>query len=313
MTILAIDFGGTRTRAAWFVRDSTTALTMLRRDETPSLVNQPAQSVLDRLIGIAREVAAADRPVAIGIAAPGPLDPQAGVIHYALTLPGWKDVPLVRLVSEALDGLPVFMQNDANLAALAEYHLGAARGCDPALYLTISTGIGGGAVIDGRLYTGWRGLAIEPGHMRLSLPDGKLYRLEELASGSGIAELARRRLWETTTPSSLRALTVIDGQAVGDAARQGDPVAVQIVRDAGHYLGVGLVGLLHLFNPRVMVVGGSVATLGNLLFDPARAVIADNILHPGFWADDVIRPAQLGDDVCLYGAAYHAAQQLSRL
>jgi glucokinase len=275
-------------------------------------VNQPAQRVLDRLIEVARQVAGNEQPAAIGIAAPGPLDPQAGVIHHALTLPGWQDVPLAKLVSEAFGGAPVFMQNDANLAALAEYHLGAARGCDPALYLTISTGIGGGAVIGGQLFTGWHGLAIEPGHIRLLLPDGKLYRLEELASGTGIAEMARRRLWSSAEPSTLRALTVIDGAAVGDAARQGDSVARAVITAAGQHLGIGLVSLLHLFNPRVIVVGGSVATLGDLLFDPARGVIRENLLHPGFWADDLIRPAQLGDDVCLYGAAYYAAQQMAQ-
>jgi len=305
MSILAIDFGGTRTRAAWYSAD----LEMIARSETPSLVDQPAAHVLKRIIETARSVVPQGmQPAAIGISAPGPLDAPRGVIHHALTLPGWQDVPLAVLLSEAFGGAAAYMQNDANLAAVAEAERGAARGCDPALYLTLSTGIGGGAVIGGRLFTGARGLAIEPGHIQCTLPDGRILRLEDLASGTGIAARARERLQRDDAPSTLRALSEINAKVVGEAAVSGDALAISIIEEAGYWLGLALVDLLHLFNPQVVVIGGSVARLGDLLFDPARKIIRERILHPDFYTEDLIRPAQLGDDVCLVGAALLAAR-----
>jgi glucokinase len=303
MSILAIDFGGTRTRTGWFDAE----LNLLRRTETPSLVKQSAQQVIERIIHTAREVVPAGQvPRVIGVAAPGPLDPQRGVIHHALTLPGWNDVPLAQLISQAFGDAPTYIQNDANLAALAEFHFGAGQGCDPLLYLTLSTGIGGGAVIGGKLFAGWNGLAIEPGHQRFTLPSGAVVRLEEVASGTGIGHWARERLSQSDADSVLRHLPVVDGQAVGRAAQAGDPLALSIIQEAGRWLGLGLVNLLHLFNPRAIVLGGSVATLGELLLEPARQTIREHILHPDFWRDDVLRLAALGDDVCLFGAASYA-------
>jgi glucokinase len=307
MSILAIDFGGTRTRTGWFDAE----LNLLHRTETPSLVKQSAQQVIDRIIQTAREVVPTNHiPTVIGIAAPGPLDPQRGVIHHALTLPGWKEVPLATLISQAFGGAPTHIQNDANLAALAEYHFGAGKGCDPLLYLTLSTGIGGGAVIGGKLFAGWNGLAIEPGHQRFTLPSGQTVRLEEVASGTAIGSWARERLSQSAEDSLLRHAPVVDGQAVGRAAQAGDPFALHIIQETGQWLGLGLVNLLHLFNPQAIVVGGSVSTLGDLVLEPARQVIREHILHPDFWRDEVLRLAALGDDVCLFGAASYARECL---
>jgi glucokinase len=300
---LAVDFGGTRTRAGWFDE----SLNLLGRYETPSNVQDPVETVIQRLIDTARAVIpAGQQPSAIGISAPGPLDAERGIIHHAKTLPEWEAVPLAKHISEAFESVPTVMQNDANLAALAEYHVGAGQGCDPLIYLTISTGIGGGAVIDGRLFTGWRGLAIEPGHVRLMTPDGSIRRLEELASGTALGVIARQRLRQDHTDSSLRQVESVDGKAVGAAARQGDPLALEIVQEAGRYLGFGLVALLHLFNPQAIVIGGSVTLLGDLFFDPAKEVIRANLLDAGFYDDNLIRLAALGDDVCLHGAAHYA-------
>ncbi len=306
MGVLAIDFGGTRTRTAWYNAD----LEQQARDETPSLVNQPAESVIRRIIETARRVVPSGAVIeAIGISAPGPLDSRTGIIRHAKTLPGWRNVPLASIISEAL-GAPAWMENDANLAALAEYHLGAGRGCDPAVYLTLSTGMGGGAVVGGRLFTGWSGLAIEPGHMRFTLADGSVRRLEELASGTAIGQRARERLAQASASSSLRDVPEITGQAVGQAALDGDPLALEVVREAGFWLGLGMVNLLHLLSPQVIIVGGSASLLGDLLFDPARTTIEAHVLDPAFIPPALIRPAALGDDVCLVGAAAFALQTL---
>ncbi|MCU0513270.1 MAG: ROK family protein [Anaerolineae bacterium] len=306
MAILAIDFGGTRTRAAWYDRQAV----QLARAETPSLVDQPADDVLARIIATARSVIPAGSvPLAIGISAPGPLHPPTGIIHHALTLPGWRDVPLRDVISEALGGAPGWLQNDGSLGALAEYHQGAGRGADPLLYLTLSTGIGGGAVLRGSLFTGSSGLAIEPGHQCFLLPDGRPARLEDLASGTALGRRARELLQAGAEPSLLRQVATVDGAAVGAAAQAGDALARQIVQEAGRWLGAGLMTLTHLFNPQAIVLGGSVSTLGDLLLDPARAVMAHMALHPDFLPPDLLRPAALGDDVCLAGAALYALQQ----
>jgi glucokinase len=306
--ILSIDFGGTRTRVGWFSE----SLELLKREEMLSQASDPADTVIARIIDLARLVAPPDgSPAAIGICAPGP-QAYKGIILNAATLPGWDNIPLARLVSEAFAGALTFMENDANLAAVAEYAFGAARGADPAIYLTISTGIGGGAIIHGELFTGWRGLALEPGHIKFPAPDGRILSLEDFASGTGIGRNARERLASTSTPSVLRGCSVVDGKAVGEAAMRGDAFALEIIREAGHWLGLGLVVIIHLFNPQVIVLGGSVTQLGELILEPARRVLTERLLDPAFNPPDLIRPAALGDDVCLIGAARYARDRLHR-
>ncbi len=307
---LAIDFGGTRARAALFDADCQ----MIRRAETASRVEEGQDRALERLIALGQSLAAPSAKLAaVGIAAPGPLDAAAGIIVKAETLPGWSNVPIAAILSQAFGHVPAYVQNDGNLGALAEYHRGAGQGADPMIYLTLSTGIGGGAVIDGRLFTGAKSLAIEPGHMRLSLPDGSYRRLEELASGTALGYWARRCLAAAPQASSLRGRNRVDGQAVGEAALAGDELALRVVRQAGEWLGLGLVNLLHLFNPAAIVIGGSVINLGELILEPAGAVIRQHLLHDAFYAEGLVRPAALKEDVCLVGAALYAQWQYGRL
>jgi glucokinase len=304
--ILSIDFGGTRTRVGWFSEK----LDLLARDEGASHTEEGSDAVIARIIDLVRRVVpAGGKPSAIGICGPGP-QAYTGLILNAATLPGWDRVPLADRISAAFDGAPAHMENDANLAALAEYHFGAARGANPAIYLTVSTGIGGGAIIDGKLFTGWRGLAIEPGHLKFPAPNGRLYSLEAFSSGTGIGRLARERLERDDEPSTLRHVPVVDGKAVGEAAAAGDAFALSIVDQAGRWLGLGLVNLVHLFNPQVIVIGGSVVNLGDLIFAPARQILAESLIDPLFNDPNLIRIAELGDDVCLIGAALHARDKL---
>ncbi len=304
---LAFDFGGTRSRAALFDRD----MRLIRRAETLSRVGDGPDIVLERLVNLGKSLnIPEDELVSIGIAAPGPLDTAAGVIIKAETLPGWSNVPLAETLSRAFAGLPAYIENDANLGALAEYHLGAGQGADPMIYLTISTGIGGGAIINGELFSGFGGHAIEPGHMRFTLPTGGIRRWEELASGTALGDLARQQLRAGASPSVLRDIEAIDGRAVGDAALAGDEFALDCLRQAGMWLGLGLVNLLHLFNPAAVVLGGSVMKLGDLILDPARKAIEEHVLFEGFLPESLLRPARFGDDVCLVGAALHARHKL---
>ena len=306
-THLAIDFGGTRSRAALFDDE----LRMIRRAETLSKVEEGMDAGLRRLVDLGQSLIEPGTTISsIGIAAPAPLDSERGVIIRAYSLPGWTNVPLARTISAAFDQLPTFVQNDGNLGALAEYHLGAGQGADPMIYLTISTGLGGGAIINGELFTGSRGHAIEPGHMRLSLPDGSHRRLEELVSGTAIGDWARHILQSSDRPSTLRELQHIDGRAVGEAAQDGDDLARAVVTQAGRWLGLGLVNLLHLFNPAAIVIGGSAGKLGDLLLDPARVVIRQHLLLDDFYCDGLIRRAAFAEDTCLIGATVHARLKL---
>jgi glucokinase len=307
---LAIDFGGTRIRAAWFSPD----LRMVARHEALTNAAEGPIRVVKRVIQSGQQAVPSGATIlAIGIAAPGPLSPLTGVIYHADTLPGWENVPLGPLVSAAFKGVPVFVHNDANLAALAEHQQGAGRKfglfADPMLYLTISTGIGGGVIIGGQLFSGWSGLAAEPGHMPFRMADGSVKKWEQLASGTALGLAAQERLatWEGDTV--LRQATPLDGQAVGTAALKGDPLALAVVEGAAEWLGLGLVSLIHLFSPEKIVLGGSVTQLGDLLLAPAKRVIEAHILDPLFLPRDLIRLATLGDDAGLIGAALYAHQR----
>ncbi|MCS6835391.1 MAG: ROK family protein [Anaerolineae bacterium] len=306
MAILAFDFGGTRTRAGWFDDQ----LRLLRRAEMASDVERGPEDTLARMVELGRSVQDG-APRAIGVAGPGPLDPISGVIHHAWTLTGWREVAIGPHLAQAFSA-PAHLQNDGNCGALAEYRVGAGRGCDPLIYLTLSTGIGGGVILGGELFSGWRGLAAEPGHQVFRLADGQVRKLEELASGTALGLRAAQRLGHWPDDTALRQAQPLSGQAVGEAALRGDPLALEIVREAATWLGLGLVNLLHLFNPRAVVLGGSVSRLGDLLLEPVRHVISEHIMTPGFFAPDLLRPAALGDDVCLIGAAWHAFSTLSR-
>ncbi len=215
-------------------------------------------------------------------------------------------------------GGPVFIGNDADLAGVAEYRYGAGRGARSMVYLTISTGIGGGLLLDGRLHTG-RGLAGEIGHMVVD-PDGPLCgcgrpgHLEALASGTALARAARERLAAGEDSLMREAvggdLTQVTGALVGAAALEGDALARDIVQQAGRALGVALASLTALLNPDRFVLGGGVTALGDLLFDPLHEALRTYAFHPRYYEDVPVVEAALGDDVGLVGAAAFAAMQL---
>jgi glucokinase len=307
MTILAIDLGGTRLRAALYTDD----FQQIARAETRTRPEEGKEAVLKRLFDTARQtIPAGQQPGLIGLSTPGPMDAERGVILHSFALPGWKDVPLAQIVSEAFGKVPTFAQNDGNVGPIAEYRLGAGRGTNPMIYLTISTWIGGGVVIDGKLFTGWSGHAAEPGHMQLIDDEGQVRRLEELASGTAIGWLAQKRLKTWDAPTLLRESATVDGAAVGAAAVKGDALALEVIGQAGRYLGLGIVNLLHLFSPEAIVLGGSVTRLGDLLLEPVRATIQERVLAPAFVPPDLLRMAACGDDVCLLGAAVNAVEQV---
>lgn len=301
--ILAIDMGGTRFRVA--VANLSGELS--RRKSHPTRAEEGREAVLSRIVQAAREALegfSKGQVLAAGLAAPGPLDPRTGVLFTPPNLPGWRDVPLKALLQEAL-GLPFYIGNDANLAALGEHRFGAGRGLDHLVYLTVSTGIGAGIITDGKLLLGQEGLAGEAGHMTVAegpaCKCGNRGCLEALASGTAIARDAQGRIAageETSIPHGAPGETT--AEAVSAAARAGDPLARAVLERASYHLGVGVLNLVHIFNPQAVIIGGGVSMAGDLLFGPVRRIVAERAM-PNFRKVQVL-PSALGDDVGLYGA-----------
>jgi glucokinase len=252
---------------------------------------------------------------AVGIGVPGPVDTDEGIVTQPPNLPGWRNVPVRALIEETLR-IPTFLENDANAAALGEYLFGAGRGSTHMLYVTVSTGIGGGFVLDGALYHGADGAAGEIGHVTI-LPRGPHCGcgnrgcLESVASGTAIAREGRE-LVIRGVPTLISELAGQDPEAVtakvvAEAAHQGDSEAQEIIREAMGYLGVGIANLVNLLNPEIVVMGGSLIKLGDILFNSVRRAVKRRAFPIASQRVRIV-PAELGDRVGVCGAAAVAIQ-----
>jgi glucokinase len=217
----------------------------------------------------------------------------------------WREFPLTAKLAERF-GVPTFLDNDANLAGLAEWKFGAGRGHHNVLYLTISTGVGGGVIIGDRLLQGHHGLAAELGHVTVdasrSAPVcGCGYRghLEAFSSGTGIERFVADEL-------SAGKKSILTGRPsakkIAEAAMQGDLLARKAYARAGRYLGLGVANYLHIFDPSIVIFGGGVSMSGPLLFEPFEASLREHVFHPRYLEELVIARAELGDDAGLLGA-----------
>ncbi len=265
---------------------------------------------MDRMVSMIRDLMQEHTPDqklgAVVVGAPGPLDSETGLIYEAPNLK-WKQVPLREVLQEALQ-VPVWVDNDANLAALGEYTYGYPLEFEVLLYLTVSTGIGGGIITNGEIYRGIDGGAGEFGHMTI-LPRGPVCGcgnygcLEALASGTAIARVAR----EEVSQGHLRALgesvkgrlADIDARLVAEFAAKGDPEAARIMEEAMGYLGIGVANLVNLFNPRAIVIGGGLSGYPGLL-DRVRQVVKDRA-YSSLSRNLKILPARLGNKAGLMG------------
>ncbi|MFZ5597150.1 MAG: ROK family protein [Bacillota bacterium] len=233
---------------------------------------------------------------AVGIGSPGPLDPASGVVFSSPNLPGWRCVPLRERLEQSV-GAKVFVDNDANLAALGEYRFGAGRGSSHMVYVTVSTGIGGGLILDGRLYRGAGGGAGEVGHTVVD-PDGPLCGcgragcLEALASGTAMAARARELVDSGRGAGILREAGA-DGEitavSVARAAAAGDEEALGIIVRAGRYLGMGLANIINIFNPDRLVIGGGALAAGERFWESMEAELRARALGPALENVSVVR------------------------
>lgn len=303
---LAFDLGGTALRGALVESDGR----IVAHASAPTLAGAGSEAVIGQIVALAGTLLR-EHPQAnvagIGVGAPGPLDPKAGIVIAPPTLAGWHDVPLIDILGRHF-GLPVRLENDANAAALGEWRFGAGRGSGSLVFVTVSTGIGGGVVADGHIYHGRRGLAAEIGHMTITGEGdrcfcGAIGCFEAVASGTALG----RRATRLTAPgdgSLLRRLSNdgdVSARHVVDAARAGDPDALDLIEAEARWLGVGFTNLLHLYSPDLVVMGGGLSNGFDLLAPSIRAVIQQRAMPA--YRDVPIVQAELGDRAGLIGAA----------
>src|SRR5437763_1409447 len=364
---VAVDLGGTQMRTAVLRGATLLSRVGLLTGGSPTperiipRVYTAIQDALDKAGTSIEQIAG------IGIAAPGPLNSDTGIVFAPPNLPGWDRVPLRDIFTEHFH-IPIYVENDANAAGLGEYMFGAGSGCKNLVYLTISTGIGGGVIIDGKILEGVSGTAGELGHMTIDwhgerCPCGNIGCLEYIASGTSIARqaneaihagegielltFARTMLQHSTTvpdPSALPTqghdpATVelrfppeetgdtslgsetgdeqqeehlhVNARTVALAAESGIPLARAIIQNAAEAIGVGLVNIIHCFNPETIILGGGVTQMGRMLMEPALRVVQDRAMKVPREAVRIVQ-AQLGDNAGLVGAGaliyYHSKQ-----
>ncbi len=318
---LGIDLGGTKILTAV----ATAQGKMLSRDHsvTPATKGQEAvvQSILES-IGRALEQAgiAAPQLSAIGVGAPGLSNPETGILFTSPNLPGWRDVPLRDIIEKEL-GKKAFLINDANAAALGELYFGAAKGAHHFIYITISTGIGGGIIIDGEVYTGSIGTAGEVGHMTID-DDGPPCNCgnrgcwETLASGTAMAREARKQIKEGARTSILGYaegdVEKVTAQVIHNAAKEGDSLAKELITRTGYYVGVGLANLVNIFNPELIVIGGGLSNIGDMLLEPAYKVAGERAFKESYRTVRFAL-AKLGRDSGVLGAAAFALQEMKKI
>jgi glucokinase len=305
---IGVDVGGTKVAAG--VVDEKGAILSRTRRPTPSA--SPAD-VEDVIAGCVQELRAkSDEIEAVGIGAAGFIDADRATVLVAPNL-SWRGEPLRDAVAERV-GLPVVVENDANAAAWAEYRFGAGRGESHLVVVTVGTGIGGGIVLDGRLYRGRFGIGAEFGHMRISDSGrrcgcGQRGCWEQYCSGRALLHEARE-IADVQRGYGRRLLELGDGRPEGieaievtQAAREGDPAALDCFEQIGGHLGQGLADLAAVLDPSAFVVGGGVADAGELLLGPARRVFAERLTGTRHRPHAQIRLAELGNDAGLVGAA----------
>ena len=308
---IGVDLGGTKLLTG--VVDSEQRVHHESREVSTGASEEEVLDAIEREVNEARSA----RPgvVAVGLGIPCTIDRERGVAINAVNLE-ITDVPIRDIIAERT-GLPVFLDNDANVAALAEHRFGAAQGVDHAVMLTIGTGIGGGVIIDGELYRGSIGAASEPGHMVIDMNGPPCQGtcpnhgcIEALASGTALARegtaMAGSRP-ESALGLALAREGAVTGKTVTEAAIAGDEAAVEVMKLVGTRLGVGLSSLANIFNPDVLVIGGGVIAAGDLLLAPARDELAKRALPP--MNQTPVREAVLGADAGMVGAAAMALEE----
>ena len=311
-TLVGVDLGGTNIRAAVATGTSSHAPPV----HAPTPGQDGPDAVVEAIGRCVDEATGGQRVDGLAIGIPGPLDPRRGIVYAAPQLRGWDNFDAASALRSRL-GCDVAINNDANLAGYAEWIAGAGRGTTDFIFITASTGVGGAIILNGELYAGTSGTAGEVGHMPLS-PDqpacgeGHQGCLEGTASGTAIARAARRAVADGQG-TSLAALPSdsIDGKAVQDAAHAGDEVALRIFSNAARNLGRAVGGLVNLFSPEAIAIGGGLINAGELLFGPLLAAVGEMAFAVPAQHCRIVE-AELGTDAGLVGAVAWAVKNFER-
>jgi glucokinase len=319
--ILGIDLGGTKILTS--VVDTEGKLLSRDHSVTPADKGQPAvvQAILKSADSALRQAGLSPSDVAaIGVAAPGLSNPETGILYTSPNLPGLKDVPLREMVEREF-GRPAFLINDADAAAVGELHFGAGRDARNFIYITVSTGIGGGIIIDRRIYTGSTGTAGELGHMVIADSGplcncGNMGCWEALASGTALAKEAQRLIDSGADTTMLKyaggKVEKVTAEIIHQAAVAGDTLAGKLIARTAYYLGVGLANLINIFNPELIVIGGGLSNIGDMLLHPAYQEAERRAFPESYRATRFAR-AELGRNSGVIGAATFALGKISQL
>lgn len=297
--IIAIDIGGTQLRAAAYPRNATIPINIRR---APSHGKQ--EGVFDRLTTLIDSIWPEEPVDIICAAVPGPINPFTGIIYKTPNIPAWTNYPLAEMLKEKYK-VPAYIGNDANMAVLAEWLYGAGQGHHDIVYLTLSTGIGGGVICGDRLIEGVRGMAAELGHITV-LPGGPFCscgvqgHLEAVASGTAIAKYVCEQI-AVGRKSSLghEALTA---RQVSEAAQKGDELAKEAFTRAGEFIGQATADYLHMYNPSIVIFGGGVSLSRDLIMQPIQETMRRKVMDPAYLEGLEISYAKLGDDAGLLGS-----------
>lgn len=289
MRIIGIDIGGTKCAVVLGNEKGE-----ILRKEKFSTTDRDA--TLDKIMSTVLSMGECD---AVGISCGGPLDSKKGVIMSPPNLPGWDNVEIVKMINSRL-GVPVFLKNDADACALAEWKFGAGKGSDNMIFLTFGTGLGAGLILGGRLYSGACDMAGEVGHIRLAdfgpVGYGKAGSFEGFCSGGGIAQLGQTVAKESSQMG--HSVSFADGEitakSVADAAKNGDKNAIEVYRQCGRMLGKGLSVLIDILNPEKIVLGSIFVRSEELLRDEMQKVIEKETLYPSRRVCEIV-PAGLGE------------------
>ena len=299
---LALDIGGTQVRAA-LVRDGE----VLRRAAALTDVAGGPRAVFEQIRAMVAQISTPQERRAIkalGCCLPGPVDTDAGIVLYIATLPGWEGFPLRAELADAF-GLPTTIENDAIAAAVGEWRHGAGRGLRHLVYVTVSTGVGGGAIVDGRALHGARGMASHFGHMSLT-PDGppcscgRAGCFEAMASGSALGRRAQAASGKGFL-AQVAARGAVSAKDVVEGARAGDSQCRALLAEEAQWLAMGFVNLIHIHSPERVIMGGGVSAAFDLMRDDIAAIVRRDALPP--FREVSVVAAQLGENSGLIGAA----------
>ena len=310
--VIGVDLGGTNTRTALVNREGI----VLDKQKEATVAAGGHEQVIAKLIGnINRQRENAGRlgrtVIAVGVGAPGVIHEQTGVVVKSPNFPDWNNLPLRKTLELEL-GIPVFIENDANAAALGEQWRGAGSGIKSMIFLTLGTGVGGGIILGGRIWHGADGMAGEVGHMTIS-PDGRQCGcgntgcLEMYASSRGIV-MTFGEIW-SQQDAAAPLPPGITSEQVYQAARSGDHIAVRAMQDMGRSLGIGIANLINIFNPEMVVIGGGVRDAWDLFIDATRDEIRRRAFEYPAERTKIL-PSVLGDDAGMVGAAAVALQKI---